>query len=87
MLLTLTLSLKRNPIVADMANPNLPVKSMEDMISNEYKVWKAETLAAQTGHIAAVQTTGMWQQGQEVQGGRKERDRNMFEIELAPGYR
>ena len=70
-----------------MANPNLPVKSMEDMISNEYKVWKAETLAAQTGHIAAVQTTGMWQKAQEVQGGRKDRDMNMFQIELATGYR
>ena len=68
-----------------MGSPTVPVKSMEDMISDEYKVWKAETLAAQTGHIAAVQTTGMWQQDQEGQGGRKERDRNMFEIELALG--
>ena len=50
-------------------------------------MWKAETLAAQTGHIAAVQTTGMWQQGQEVQGRGKEKDKNNFKIELAPGYR
>ena len=69
-----------------MASPNMPVQSMEDMISDEYKVWKAETLAAQTGHIAAVQTTGMWQQGQEVQGRGKEKDKNNFKIELAPGY-
>ena len=61
--------------------------SAEGVLSDEYRVWKAETLAAQTGHIAAVQTTGMWQQDQEGQGGRKERDRHMFEIELAPGYR
>ena len=62
--------------------------SAEGVLSDEYRVWKAETLAKQTGHMEAVQTTGLWQQFREtVELGRKEKDDNNFVIELAPGYR
>ena len=55
--------------------------------SNDYNVWKEETLANQTGQIEAVQTTGLWQQFNEVQMVKRERDKNHFMIELAPGCR
>ena len=61
--------------------------SAEGVMSNEYKVWKEETLANQTGHIEAVQTTGLWQHFNEVQMVKRERDKNHFMIELAPGCR
>ena len=61
--------------------------SAEGVMSNEYKVWKEETLANQTGHIEAVQTTGLWQQFNEVQMVKRERDENHFMIEMAPGCR
>ena len=55
--------------------------------SNDYKVWKEETLANQTGQIEAVQTTGLWQQFNEVQMVKRERDENHFMVEVAPGCR
>ena len=70
-----------------MALPNRHQLSAEGVMSDEYRVWKEETLAKQTGHREAVQTTGLWQQFNQVQVGRKERDWNNFEIELAQGYR
>ena len=70
-----------------MALPSGQQLSAEGVLSDEYRVWKEETLAKQTGHREAMQTTGLWQQFNQVQVGRKEGDRNYFEIELAQGYR
>ena len=64
-----------------MALPN------KHQLSDEYRVWKEETLAKQTGHREAMQTTGLWQQFNQVQVVRKEKDINTFETELAQGYR
>ena len=61
--------------------------SAEGVMSNDYKVWKEETLANQTGHIEALQTTGLWQHFNEGQMVKRERDENHFMIELAPGCR
>ena len=56
------------------------------MITDEYKVWKAETLARQTEHMEIMQTN---KTVQEVVGeeDKTEDDRNNYEIVLAPGYR
>jgi hypothetical protein len=70
-----------------MTAPNDQQLSAGGVMSDEYRVWKEETLAKQTGHIEAAQTTGLWQQFNEVKMVRKEKDPNNFVIELAPGYR
>ena len=58
---------------------------LKDDISEEYKVWKADTLAKQTGHMETGETEI---QKPEIQiQHRDNRDRDSFEIQIAPGYR
>ena len=59
--------------------------SAEGVKSEEYKVWKEETLAKQTSHKEAEQRTGLWQQFTEVEV--KEKDKNEYVVEIAEGCR
>ena len=59
--------------------------SAEGVRSEEYRVWKEQTLAKQTSHKEGHQRTGLWQQFKEVDV--KERDKNDYVVELAPGCR
>ena len=59
--------------------------SDEGVKSEEYRVWKEETLAKQTSHKEAEQRTGLWQQFKEV--GVKEKDKNGYVVEIAEGCR
>ena len=53
----------------------------------KYQVWKEDTLARQTGHIEAVQSTGMLQQFPQKGLVNKGKDSNNYLIEVSPGYR
>ena len=59
--------------------------SAEGVKSEEYRVWKEETLAKQTSHKEAEQRTGLWQQFTEVDV--KEKDKNEYMVEIAEGCR
>ena len=59
--------------------------SAEGVKSEEYRVWKAQTLAKQTSHKEGQQKTGLWQQFKEVEV--KEKDKNDFVVELVQGCR
>jgi hypothetical protein len=59
------------------------VLSAEGVKSEEYREWKAQTLAKQTSHKEGQQRTGLWQQFKEVEV--KEKDKNDFVVELAQG--
>ena len=61
------------------------VLSAEGVKSEEYRVWKAQTLAKQTSHKEGQQRTGLWQQFKEVEV--KEKDKNDYVVELAEGCR
>ena len=61
------------------------ILSAEGVKSEEYRVWKAQTLAKQTSHKESQQKTGLWQQFMEVEV--KEMDKNDFVVELAKGCR
>ena len=60
---------------------------MKDDISEEYKVWKADTLAKQTGHMETGETFPEIQRPEIQIQHRDSRDRDSFEIQIAPGYR
>eukprot|EP00092_Neocalanus_flemingeri_P087654 GFUD01110662.1.p1 GENE.GFUD01110662.1~~GFUD01110662.1.p1 ORF type:complete len:167 (+),score=42.25 GFUD01110662.1:31-531(+) len=54
--------------------------------SEEYKIWKTQTLAKQTSHKEGKQRTGLWQNFEEVTV-KPVKDLNEYRIELAPGCR
>ena len=60
--------------------------SAEGVKSEEYKIWKTQTLAKQTSHKEGQQRTGLWQKFDEVKV-EKVKDLNDYRIELAPGCR
>ena len=60
---------------------------LKDDISEEYKVWKADTLAKQTGHMELVEHIAQLQRPEIHIQHRDNKDRNSFEIQIAPGYR
>ena len=61
------------------------VLSAEGVKSDEYRIWKEQTLAKQTSHKEGEQRTGLWQQFKEVKV--EEKDKNDYVVELAPGCR
>jgi hypothetical protein len=67
-------------MAADPVGYKLGVKENEE----KYQVWKDDTLARQTGHIGAVQTTGAWHTKDIIN---EDKDSNNIVIEIAPGYR
>ena len=60
--------------------------SAEGVKSEEYKIWKMQTLAKQTSHKEGQQRTGLWQKFEEVTV-ESVKDVNDYRIELAPGCR
>ena len=60
--------------------------SAEGVKSDEYKIWKTQTLAKQTSHKEGRQRTGLWQNFEDVKV-EKVKDLNEYRIELAPGCR
>ena len=62
------------------------VLSAEGVKSEEYKVWKMETLAKQTSHKEGGQRTGLWQKFEEVSV-EKGKEVTEYRIELGPGAR
>ena len=59
------------------------------LTGDSYLSWKAQTLAMQTSHKEEQQKTGLWQDFNDVNVVEKNisKDRNEFEVELAPGWR
>ena len=60
--------------------------SAEGVKSEEYKIWKMQTLAKQTSHKEGQQRTGLWHKFDEVTV-ESVKDVNDYRIELAPGCR
>ena len=61
---------------------------LSQVTSDEYKLWKAETLAKQVGQIEPSQKTGVWHQHKFLSESLdNKREKDTFVIELAPGYR
>ena len=60
--------------------------SVEGVKSEEYKIWKMQTLAKQTSHKEGQQRTGLWQKFEEVKV-EQVKNVNEYRIELAPGCR
>ena len=61
---------------------------LSQVTSDEYKLWKAETLAKQVGQIEPAQKTGVWHQHKHISSSLdNKREKDNFVIELAEGYR
>ena len=54
--------------------------------SEEYRIWKMQTLAKQTSHKEGKQRTGLWQKFEDVKV-EQVKSVNDYRIELAPGCR